>query len=380
MIKKIGIITVHNSPNYGACLQSYALWKYLCLLGYDCEIIDLHRPYQEDYVSSKKYERYRKPKVSLKTHIKKIVKAIFFTKKGYKLFNSLAKEKFDLFNAEIKMSRPYYGIDDLYENPPKYDLYVSGSDQLWNPSQSYCLEPYFLTFAPSSAKKISYATSIGITDLLDNEKQDFKKWLFDFETISVRENQAKTLLQSFTNYKVEVVADPTFLLDREYWKELAIYPQAKRKYILLFTLSFNKELLEYGMRLSKESGLELVYLEQCQPENVNGYTPVCFAGPREFLGYIANAEMVITTSFHCTVFSLIMGTKNFFSYIAKGDKKGSRIENLLRSYDLDSHILYGNLCRGYQDLAEQRINHDSIETTMDCIQQQSKLFLDGCLK
>ena len=228
-MKKVGIITIHNSPNYGACLQSYALYRYIQQQGNDVEIIDLHRAFAyEDYIPSNKYVSSRSVKRSLLSKIKGNVKSLIGIKpKNPSLYSPLAIKKFDEFNSIIKLSKPYRGIDELYANPPLYDLYISGSDQLWNPTQAYCLEPYFLTFVPNGqGKKISYATSVGITDLRDNEKKDFAKWLNLYDDISVREYQAQRLLQGLlANKKVNQVADPTFLLDPKDWKNMAVKPK-----------------------------------------------------------------------------------------------------------------------------------------------------------
>lgn len=382
-MKKIGIITIHNSPNYGACLQSYALYHYIEQQGDDVEIIDLHRPAAyEDYVPSKKYTCARPVKRGCLSKIKGIVKmALGIKTKAKSLYSPTAIQKFDNFNSVIKLSQAYRCIDELYANPPKYDLYISGSDQLWNPTQIYCLEPYFLTFVPKNiGKKISFATSIGITDLRENEKADFKKWLSSYDDISVREFQAQELLQGLLPEKnVHQVADPTFLLEPNEWKVMAVKPQ-QRKYILMFTLQHRPEVLEYCLQLSKQSGLPLVALGQMQPNVMDGsYTAVKDAGPKEFLGYIGNAEMVITDSFHCTVFSLIMGAKNFYTYIAPDNHRGSRIIDLLGTYGLKDHLLKTTLDASYDDLASKALNFERISCVMSEERERSRDFLNKYL-
>ena len=338
---KIGIITIHNSPNYGASLQSFALWKYLDMQGHDVEIIDLYRPYRKEYVPSKTYKPWRFHKSDMLSQIKNLIKKIVKKGKKSSLFSENAKVKFDNFNAPIKLSRPYLSIDDLYLNPPIYDLYISGSDQLWNPTQPYCLEPYFLTFVPKEKKKISYATSIGISTLEQNEKQRIKGYLSSYTAVSVREYQAKKLLESFAGRKdVIQVPDPTFLLDVEYWEKLSVKPNIKEPYLLLFILNWSQTLVDYVLKLSKESGLKLFVLTQIQPScKDDSYIAVTDAGPKEFIGYIANAEMVLTDSFHCTVFSIIMGAKNFYAYISPDNERGVRITDLLATFNLEKHLL-----------------------------------------
>lgn len=383
-MKKVGIITIHNSPNYGACLQSYALYRYIQQQGNDVEIIDLHRPFAyEDYIPSKKYVSSRSVKRSLLSRIKENVKSLIGIKpKKSSLYSPSAIKKFDEFNAVIKLSQPYRGIDELYANPPLYDLYVSGSDQLWNPTQAYCLEPYFLTFVPKGqGKKISYATSVGITDLRDNEKKDFAKWLNLYDDISVREYQAQSLLQGLlADKKVNQVADPTFLLDPKDWKDMAVKPK-QSKYILMFTLQHRPEILEYCLQLSKQSGLPLIELGQVQPDVLDGsYTAVKDAGPKEFLGYIENAELVITDSFHCTVFSLIMGANNFYTYIAPTNQRGSRIIDLLDTYQIIEHLLSPDLNVSFDTLMESQIPHQKVNMIMKLERVRSRDFINKYLR
>lgn len=374
-MKKIGIITIHNSPNYGACLQAFALYEYIRKSGNDVEIIDLHRPHYDDFIPSKKYMAYRPDATS--RNIKQKIKKILGISRKPVFYNNDAKQKFDKFNEQIKMGRAYRGVDELYSDPPVYDLYITGSDQLWNPSQPYCLEPYFLTFTPDDSIRISYAASIGVTELTPEEKADFKKWLMRYDAVSVREAQAKELLESFVPIQVQQVSDPTFLLSQEEWKSTACYPGIREPYILLFTLQYNKKLLDYAKRLGSESGYKVISLGQVQPDATdNSYSTVKDAGPCEFLGYIAGAKMVITDSFHCSVFSLIMGADNFYSYIAPDNNRGSRIKNLLQTYHLSDHLLNTDLKTTYSDLQEKTVDKESVSLVIKREQQLSRSFLN----
>lgn len=373
---RIGIITIHNSPNFGASLQAFALWKYLEMQGHDVEIINLYRPHQKEYVSSKRYIPCRMPHRGLIHRIVTKLKKILYGLKSQKYLSDVAQARFEAFNHQIKLSRPYYSIEDLYSNPPLYDIYISGSDQLWNPTQPYCLEPYFLTFVPSDKRKISYASSIGITKLTIDEKTKFGEWLKTYDRISVRERQVKELIETLITNSVEQVADPTFLLDRTYWSSIAITPEGKEHYILLFTLSYDKPLLDYVCSLGKQSGLHVVYLTAIQPKKHEvDYESVTNAGPREWLGMIGNAEMVITNSFHGTVFSLIMGVKNFFTYISPTSNRGVRIIELLDTYELTDHLLSVNLNESYAQLISKMIDCKKIDEVMERESNRSRKFL-----
>lgn len=379
---RVGILTIHNSPNYGASLQSFALYKYVSQMpGIECEVIDLHRPYEDGYVKSNKFVPYRREPFSIKRLVKSALKKILRREsKKINFYSSDSKYKFDEFNREIKLSRPYWGIDELYADPPCYDIFITGSDQVWNPTQPYCLEPYFLTFVPKGKKKISYASSIGVTELLDNEKQDFKRWLSTYDAISVREHQAQNLLVSFIGKPVAQVADPTFLLDAGFWKSIAVYPQNVEPYILLFTVGVDSNLLQFATKMSHESGFRLVYLNQLLPEPIDGsYKVVSDAGPKEFLGLIAHAEMVITDSFHATVFSLIMGAKNFYAYIGTYNKRGSRILDLLKIFQEESHLLLDDLSENYNDLSTRKLDFQLISRIYREEQMNARDFLKNAL-
>lgn len=386
---KIGIITIHNSPNYGACLQSFALYKFLEQHGYSTEIIDLHRPYYDDYVVSKKYKPYSHNVKSFKRKLFDWLKKILASEQGTpqkikeKETNTISESKFQDFNSQIRLSKPYRGIDELYRNPPEYDVYITGSDQVWNPTQNYCLEPYFLTFVKNkNALKISYASSIGIEKLLHKEKRDFKRWLSSYDSISVREKTAQRVLSEFVNKNIEVVADPTFLLELDYWKNIAQQANlTEKKYILLFSLSINKEMIDYAITLSKESGKELIVLHQkLTKEYAKGkFHVVNNAGPIEFLGYIANADFVLTDSFHCTVFSLILGVGNFYTYISPFNNRGSRIVDLLAKFEMNNHILDGELNKSYQELDSSKVNKLNVEHCFIKEQTEARKYLEKAI-
>lgn len=374
-MKKVGIITIHNSPNYGASLQSYALFEYIRMQGNDCEIIDVHRPVNKDYAYERKYKSFRNNPFTIKKRVTNFIRRVL-GKETIIYSSPLSEQRFKIFNAAIRYSRPYTRLSEIKKNPPIYDLYISGSDQLWNPTQPYCLEPYFLTFVPKGKKKISYATSIGINELTALEKNKFKEWLASYDAISVREKQAQQLLNGFIDKEVVVMADPTFLLDIKQWKEIAIYPNIQEKNIVVFLLSSNLELIQYAIRLSKESGYKLIFLKQKQLQSNNDYIVDNEIGPREFLGYLGNASMVLTDSFHGTVFSILMGADNLFSYISPNNKRGSRITDLLDTFGMQEHLLPTELNVSFAQLQTLRINHTQKDAIIEAEKQKSRDFLD----
>lgn len=382
-MKSIGIITIQNSQNnYGGVLQCFALYYYLHKQGYQVEVIDLHRPNNADYIDSIRFRNMRS-NLGFIELTKGWIKEIFGIRKLHNpnfipSWNLEAGKRFSEFNSKVKLSSPYCFIPDLYKNPPQYDVYISGSDQLWNPEQPYCLEPYFLTFVNNKkALKISYGTSIGLSDINKREKQLFRKWLSSYDAISVREIQACKLLETITHKKIYRVPDPTFLLNPDEWLKMSIPPQDKEDYILIFNLGQNIEIIQTGIRIAKEMGVKLKVIEQNYqfPED-STVEVIANAGPLEFIGLIHQAKLVLTNSFHCTVFSLITRVQNFYTYIAPDSNRGSRIVDLLATFQLSDHIIHSmNDIPPVKQLQNIRINISKTYDIMMHERQKGQFFL-----
>lgn len=372
---KVGIITIHNSPSYGACLQTFALWKYISGIGVDCEVIDLRRPTHSDYRKSKHFRPMRVQAVSWKGQMTSRIQRII-NKIRKNRSQSVKKQRFEHFNQQIHFSRRYRGLDELYVNPPQFDVYITGSDQVWNPMQPYCMEPYFLTFVNNpDSMKISYASSIGLDDLRPTEKEKFASWLESYDAIGVREVAAQKLIASFSSKPTTRVLDPTFLLKREYWEGMAIVPQIKRSYILLFSLSYHPRLIRFAHEMSKQINSALVIIAPISDLLEEDCIVVNDAGPKEFLGFIQDAVMTITDSFHGTVFSMLMGRGNFYSYIGKNNKKGSRIIDLLNLFHLENHLLSPSLQDDISSLLENKLDREALNDSIEIERNKSMDFL-----
>lgn len=375
---KVGIITIHNSTSYGACLQSYALWKYIVKQGLDCEIIDLRRPVHGDYKKSKNFTPMHPVTVSLKSKfIAKIVEFIApLMNKGIRD----REKKFDQFNAQIVLSKRYHSVDSIYETPPSYDLYITGSDQVWNPYQPFCMEPYFLTFVTDKkAKKISYASSIGLTELSKREQELFRKWLDTYDAIGVREQEAQNLIASFSEKSTTLVLDPTFLLDKQDWLKQIVPCRISKPYVLLFTLNGNAELAKYACKYAESKGLHLVVIGGAVKNLIyRDFTYLNTVGPQEFLGLFNEAECVFTDSFHGTAFSIILGKGDFYSYISAGNERGSRITNLLSLLQIEERLLPVDKV-AKMDIVSIRLNRKEMEEKLKLLQASSRQFLNQYL-
>lgn len=387
-MKSIGIITIHCSQNnYGGALQCFGLYEYLRGIGHDVEVIDLRRPNQKGFVYSYRFPMMRQS-VGLRSRFTGWVKHVLGVRqplnKSFTIdWNVTAGKRFDEFNSQIRLSRLYDYIPDLYSKPPVYDIYLSGSDQIWNPTQWYSLEPYFLTFVKNrKAVKASYGSSIGLADLRKTEKETFGKWLDSYDIISVRERRAMEILSPYVAKEIEQVPDPTFLLDRKQWIDMAVCPDTGEDYILVFSLGRRSELLDKAVELARDMGCKVKVIDQ---KFTAAFTNpvievVATAGPREFIGLIKHARLVLTDSFHCTVFSLISNTRNFYTYLSPDDDRGSRVIDLLHTYSLDSHVVNSvDMIPSADELQNMVLNHSAINRVMEAERLKGRNFLDKVL-
>ena len=263
-MKKIGIITIVRVNNYGAELQAYALQRKLVNMGYDAELIDYLYYIHPNYIKEKKAVPQYVKHYPFVRRIKGILFPIIEALKSH--MNKTVYEKrnarFVLFHkTNTRFSRCYDRLSALYENPPKYDVYCVGSDQVWNPYSYTSLEPYFLTFAPKDAVKCAYASSFGVSEIPAMAVKYFKQGLQNINTISVREKTAVDIVKATTGQEAVAVADPTLLLNAYEWSKVlndSMVPQ--EKYILLYVLKESPYITETALRIAKEKRLKVVTL------------------------------------------------------------------------------------------------------------------------
>lgn len=323
---KVGVITFHSANNYGATLQAWALQKVLKDMGMNTGIINYHPTVIDGLYDPMKL------KTGLPRRVKKATLYIRNRKSliRYKKFRSFLKKNFNLIGD-------YATYNELESANLDLDAYITGSDQVWNPTHIGGFNPaYYLDFAKEGKKKISYAPSIG-TEYIDSRYKDkMKKSLNTFTSISIRERSSKEAVENLVEKPVEVVLDPTLLLNREDYDEIKVKSKIKQPYILVYSIEKNPQLISFANKISVALGLPIL---QRRPgrELINQLEPFYTADAGEFLGYVESAEYVITNSFHGTVFSILYG-KPFVSMLHSDT--GSRTADLLEDLGLSSHILY----------------------------------------
>ena len=365
----IKIITLHCPFNYGAALQAYALKAYLRAIGQDAELID----YRPDYIVDKQKYTYVGKKSIAKNLITKY--AYIFAKfpSRYKI-----RHNFSIFMKKelCKGNNIYRSIEDLRRDIPQADVFFTGSDQIWNTQmENGWDDAFFLSFV-SKGKKCSYAASMAKSSVLTSEeKQRFKQMLEDFDMISVREENAKNILQPLVRQEIRWVLDPVFLLSESQWIIMADKAEKKvtgQKYILIYPMGDGLNVISTAKKLSKRTGLPIYSISksirnQGVTRQFNGYTPY------EFLHLIQNAQYVVTNSFHGTSFSIIF-KKNFWA--CSIGNTSSRITSLLQSLDLSHRFL---LDGEEKDSFTETIDYGKTYKKLEERLLYSKSYIDSCI-
>ncbi len=344
----INLITLHDICNPGSIFQAYALNKFINDAGYECQIIDYVPPYS--FIGKKK--------------IKGIVKTILFGKN-----NLVVKNKYRDFmkNNMFLTTEKYTDYAKLEKETPKAELYIAGSDQLWN--RDYDCgndEAYYLSFVEDSPK-ISYATSLGKKDVPKGDLEFISNRVKDFTHISVREQSSCGLLTPLVGKDVKWVCDPVFLLDKtDYIKN--VKRVVEDKYIVIY-LSAGTELLEKIIKnIKNKTGYKVILLggniTRCSCD-----VHVKDMGPEDFISLIYHSEAVLSSSFHATAFAHILHKK--FGVILP-EKNGERIESLLSISKLENHIIRDS--EDYITLLEE-IDYIKVDERIIPFVEQSKEFL-----
>ena len=317
-MKKIGIITLHFYENFGSVLQAYALQKKIKLLQPDAQVSILN------YIPEGSRYAYFSNKILLDKYEEK-------------------KYLFDVFRQDI------LGISDVISTGKglsdleSFDYLITGSDQVWNPAITHLDPAYFLDFASSETVKISYAASLAVSSSHPQMTNNvFSKFLPTFDFISIREKDHEKYIQSFTDIEVMTVVDPTFLLTKKAYEPIiSKNTLCHDKYILLYFLTHDPNAIDIANILAQKLGFKLIHYFADMPERVfhSNSDNFTFTGPEEFLWLVKNAELVLTNSYHGTIFS-IMFEKPFYTYTAKREML-SRVICLTEILGLENRRLKG---------------------------------------
>lgn len=394
--KKIGIITLYNNNNnYGGLAQAYALCTYLNGLGYIAEQLNFNK--------TTGLSGSFKDRISMHIDVKGTRGAVqgctwlvswLFEKVVLKKYNrhnlnkysdelNLRKQAFNKFRESIPHSQLYNSVT-ISECGKDYDYFICGSDQVWKPG--VIQDAFVLKFVPEGKRKISYATSIAIQGI--NKRKWFcdylKSNLETFQSISVREKGTQKELATLLGKDVDLVVDPTLLLDKNEWNNITTERIIDEKYIFTYFLGSCKKQRDFVKRAAANSKCKIVAIPFAGESYVKkdeefGDYRLFDIGITEFFSLIKYADVVITDSFHAVCFSRIF-EKEFYVLERKvksnSDKMNSRIESILQMMGLNERLIseMTDIC------VIPTIDYTIVEKKLASHISHSKAFLENALR
>lgn len=321
--KSVALITIHAIKNFGSSLQTIATTSILKQFNCKTTVVNYIRDRDRD-VNSLWYD-------------KSIKSFLLYPYRNY------IKFKFDNFLRKYcKLSKPIYSSDVFSEKCPKSDIYCTGSDQVWNIRHNAGID-YHYFWEGITGKKISFASSLGNSELTEEEKVIYPRLLSEYDAISVRENNAMRILSELGIISTQVL-DPTLMLDRNEWKKYASKRLVKEPYIYVY-LPYNTENIDVIYRsirkLAKKKNLIVVTSKLSSfTSDRRADKTYCYCTPDDFISLMLNAEFVFTSSFHGTAFSINLN-KQFWVYMPS--KYSARISSILDLCGLQHRILYDEI-------------------------------------
>lgn len=247
----------------------------------------------------------------------------------------------------------YNDYETLQKNPPKADIYIAGSDQIWHPD--LCKPLFFLDFLKNDEKRFSYAASMGVTRIKPEKAQIFARVVSKFDSFSVRENEMISVIGRYTDKDISVHIDPTFLMSADQWRELEEEYVLKKPYILVYAIYWDDKLNKELKKLHKKSGYDIVAL--CTGfSKVWANKKIYDASPGQFIWLIDHAEAVVSSSFHGVAFALNFNKK--LSAVVNPESP-SRINSILNKLNANSNMI-SDVCDF--DLDNYSLVNEKIET------------------
>ena len=360
----IKILTFVRAHNYGAFLQAFALSEKLKKEKHNVEFVD----YRVEKIENA-YKPLNLKTISIRSFLRYVRYFLPFNKKYYN------------FNKEIKkiqLTKSVYDMHGVETLNNDTEVYITGSDQVWNKNIVGELSNiYSLNFNSGRALKVSYAASVGDSNLIIDNKEEYREKLSSIDHISVREEDAKEKLEEVLNRKIDVVLDPTLLLEREDWeKYISNYHAENKKYIFAYVVAPDSEYIKIVNSLSERTGLPVIHCELKNPGYNNVLKTIYTKGPFDFVSSLKNAEYVVATSFHATVFSILFHKKFF---IIPHRKTGARVTNLLGKLGIEG--------RTFSNLEEfKNVDYDfetdwsKIDKNLSYQRQESIKWLENAIK
>ena len=384
--RSIGLILAHTGSSYGMNLQAYATQYLLERMGFETEIIRTKSRFPQGVVIvpglfQHLFVQFRR-KQNKKQHNKnRLTDELHIRNNQLRVLAAQNFRKEKLHNYS-----PILDYQALRKYASKYDAVVIGSDQCWLPGFSFS---YLNTmnFVPAGVKRISYATSLGVSHYPKYCYYSAQKAWKKIDYLSVREQSGANIIKEVcgNDIQVQVVLDPTYLISKEEWEEMI--PPSRLidgHYILSFMLGYDDSQKEFIRDYAQKKGIKLVSIlsnesssaldTQYADETIIG------ASPAEFVNYIRFADCVFTDSFHGIAFSII-NQKNFYAFYPKRDfakgknSRNTRIDHILNTFNLSNRLIVNHI----RDEEDIHINYGVVGSILSEKKQQSIDFLKNAL-
>jgi len=329
---KVSIITILDNINFGTYLQAIALAKTIEKSGVEVEFVNYHREKSLLPALIGRILADNKKSVIAKIYglLRLMIKAIckFKIRRFLKKYVNLT-------------SRKYRSIEELRQYVPNADVYITGSDQVWNYIYNEGIDrSFFLDFVPENKRKYSYAASLGIDQMPETDSKMIFELLSSFDLITVRESFSVEVLRRLGISNIDYVLDPTFLLSKNEWINLVGGKFKKtEKYLLVYSVEGFDKVFEIAGRIAKEKGLKVYFISHGGPLNLKRYhidKLFLFASCNHFVDLFANADFAVVSSFHGTAFSINFNVP-FFTILP--DRFNIRILSILELLSLRHRAL-----------------------------------------
>ena len=318
--KVVRILTFHSAYSYGAVLQTYALYKYLSDHYTDVRVVD----FRPDYFTLR--PMWNRPKTWV----------LCF--------------RFCFRRNKIKYTKKI-SAEELRHKTPLADVYIIGSDQVWNPSITQSVQDiYFGDFIPKSINKVSYAASFGRMNFSQEEIGNIKRFIHDFKAVSVREESAVELCDQVLGIKAKCVLDPTFLI--EDYTPLFHAGKIKNELAIFVLNNDSNEVFNSVSTIAEKMSLKPKVINKNKP--LKGFKTIAFPSIPCFLKEIYNSRFVVTNSFHGLVFSIIFNKQ--FVFVSTNPQNVTRAKNILEKLNLMDRLFYS-----YEDLVQSSVWENSID-------------------
>lgn len=376
---RIGITTWHSGPNAGTFFQVYGLYKYLESRGHHVEIID-YQHQKKDFISRGFMYYLSQPFALVKRKIerKKYSKQIQYAEAPLKNLISLRDQRFKYMYSLMNITKPIITDQDFEKLNNQFDIFIVGSDQVWNAGMLN--KRYFLDYVKPTKIKAAYCPSMGSGTVLKYQQKVFQNYLKSFNYIATRELKLKEILTPLLPIKIEHLLDPSMLYPKEEYLKMANLPEGLEtgKYLLCYFMPMNDHQAEQARKFAKERGLKLVIMTM-HPYSftVKGAEIYAAAGPKEFVGLIANAGIVFSSSFHCTIFSIMLHKDLYVfeqKFTSKTANTNQRYTEQLETYGISyRYIKWG------EEITEENqkpIDYKKVESIFQDRLKQSKEFLN----